>query len=98
MLQNVPSDSGSTLFATHPTVSDILTTFGSIGSKMDLKSSNFKTRVVKSSNITIYVSYLSQRTTKPTIRHVTSKDSDQPVYPPTIARVLVHPSLDSLEL
>ena len=36
--------------------------------------------------------------TKPTIDlHVTSKDSDQPVHPPSMARVLVHPSLDSLE-
>ena len=28
---------------------------------------------------------------------VTSKDSDQPVHPPSMARVLVYPSLDSLE-
>ena len=28
---------------------------------------------------------------------VTSKDSDQPVQPPSVARVLVYPSLDSLE-
>ena len=28
---------------------------------------------------------------------VTSKDSDQPVRPPSMARVLVYPSLDSLE-
>ena len=38
--------------------------------------------------------YLSQRTTKPC---ETSKDSDQPVHPPSMARVLVHHSLDSLE-
>ena len=29
---------------------------------------------------------------------VTSKDSDQHVHPPSIARVLVHPSLDSPEV
>ena len=28
---------------------------------------------------------------------VTSKDSDQPVHLPSVARVLVYPSLDSLE-
>ena len=28
---------------------------------------------------------------------VTSKDSDQPVHPPGIARVFIHPSLDSSE-
>ena len=28
---------------------------------------------------------------------VTSKDSDQPVHPPSIARVFIHPSLDSSE-
>ena len=28
---------------------------------------------------------------------VTSKDSDQPVYPSSMARVLVYPSLDSAE-
>ena len=28
---------------------------------------------------------------------VTSKDSDQPVHPPSMARVLVHPSMDSPE-
>ena len=28
---------------------------------------------------------------------VTSKDSDQPVFPPSMARVLVYPSLDSPE-
>ena len=28
---------------------------------------------------------------------VTSKDSDQPVYPPSTARALIYPSLDSLE-
>ena len=40
---------------------------------------------------------MSQRTTKPTIRRVTSRDSDQPVDPPSKASVLVYPSLDSLE-
>ena len=35
--------------------------------------------------------------TKPTMSSVTSKDSDQPVHPPSMARVLVYPSLDSLE-
>ena len=28
---------------------------------------------------------------------VTSKDSDQPVHPPSMARVLRHPSLENLE-
>ena len=28
---------------------------------------------------------------------VTSKDSDQPVHPPSMAKVLVYPSLDNLE-
>ena len=28
---------------------------------------------------------------------VTGKDSDKPVHPPSMARVLVHPSLDSPE-
>ena len=28
---------------------------------------------------------------------MTSKDSDQPVHPPSMARVFVHPSFDSLE-
>ena len=28
---------------------------------------------------------------------VTREDSDQPIHPPTMARVPVHPSLDSLE-
>ena len=28
---------------------------------------------------------------------VTSKYSDQPVHPPSVARILCHPSLDSLE-
>ena len=28
---------------------------------------------------------------------VTSKDTDQPVHPPSMARVLVYPSLDSQE-
>ena len=45
---------------------------------------------------------MSQRTTKPTIRpmqpvNVTSKDSDQPVHQPSMARVLVYPSFDSPE-
>ena len=33
---------------------------------------------------------ISQRTTKPTIRLVTNKDSDQPLYPPSKAMVLVY--------
>ena len=41
--------------------------------------------------------YMSLCTTKPTIRHVTSTDSDQPVHPPIIARVLGYPSLAILE-
>ena len=28
---------------------------------------------------------------------VTSKDSDQPVHPPSMARILISPSLDSME-
>ena len=41
---------------------------------------------------------ISQRTTKPTIRHiVTSKDSDKLVHPPSMARVLIYLSLDSPE-
>ena len=28
---------------------------------------------------------------------VTSKDTDQPVHTPSMARVLIHPSLDSLD-
>ena len=35
--------------------------------------------------------------TKPTIRHVISNESDQPVHLPSMARVLVHSSWDSLE-
>ena len=35
--------------------------------------------------------------TKPTIRRVTSKITDQPVHPSSMARLLVYPSLDSLE-
>ena len=35
--------------------------------------------------------------TQPTLGHMTSKDSDQPVHPPSLAKVLVHPSLDSPE-
>ena len=55
--------------------------------------------VVTSKNwfILSYVTYLNQCMTKPTIRHVMNIDSDQPVQPTSKARVLVHPSLDSLE-
>ena len=35
--------------------------------------------------------------TKLTRRHITSKDSDQPVHQPSIETVLIHHSLDSLE-
>ena len=34
---------------------------------------------------------------KPAMTCVTSKDSDQPVHPPRMARVPVYPALDSLE-
>ena len=34
---------------------------------------------------------------KPTIRCETTKDSDQPVCPSSMAKVLVYPSLDSVE-
>ena len=40
---------------------------------------------------------MSQHMTKPTVRPVTSKDSDQPIHSPNMTRVLVHPSQDSLE-
>ena len=40
---------------------------------------------------------MSQRMTKPIIRCVTSKDSDQPLHPSSMARVLVYLSLDSPE-
>ena len=40
---------------------------------------------------------LSLRTILPTIRRVTSKDSDHPLHPSSTARVFVHPSLDSWE-
>ena len=35
--------------------------------------------------------------TKPTISHVPSKDAYQPIHPPSLARVLIYHSLDSLE-
>ena len=38
---------------------------------------------------------MSQGMTKPTIRHVTSKDS---VQPPSMERVLIYPSLDNPEI
>ena len=41
--------------------------------------------------------YHSQRTTKPTIRSMCPADSDQPVNPSSMARFLVHSSLDSPE-
>ena len=43
------------------------------------------------------VVYNSQRTTKPTIRSMCPADSDQPVNPSSMARFLVHSSLDSPE-
>ena len=51
---------------------------------------------------TIFISprkHLSQRTTKPTYNKacVTSKDSDKPVYPPSMARILFYCSLNSQE-
>ena len=48
-------------------------------------------------NVSLVTTQMSQRTTKPTIRRVTSKLSDQPVYPPSTARILVYSSLDSLD-
>ena len=45
-----------------------------------------------------YPQHMSQRTKKTYNKIcVTRKDSDQPVYPPSIARVLVYASLDSLK-
>ena len=43
--------------------------------------------------------YTSQCMTKPTIRQVcvTNKDSDQPLHPPSMSRVLILLSLDSLK-
>ena len=47
----------------------------------------------------MYFTQLSQCTTKTYNKTcVTSKDSDQPVHPPSMARVLVHPSLDRTEV
>ena len=41
--------------------------------------------------------YMSQPMRKPKIRGVTSKDSDQPLHPPSMARVFVSPPFDSPE-
>ena len=44
-----------------------------------------------------YKNNMSQRTTKPTIKPVWPTKTDEPVYPPSMARVLIYPSLDNLE-
>ena len=60
----------------------------------DIKAKNRPTKS-KYKTQAIFKYHLSQCITKPTVRRVTSKDTDQPVHSPSKTRFLLYPSLDS---